>query len=185
MATFGEKDQSQVGEREAESCEEETERKKERAATSQSSSAQTFTCLKCCRVCESRTGLYSHRRSRNSCPLAFQILVCEESAIIIIIIIKETARVPMKEIITLDVVLIQMLPEKTATTTYKQVITLVGCDCIFNPTVRCLGLGRSSALSGKLSSKQITSFRSQSSRSLCGLCRELSAPLDRNRISPP
>ena len=66
-----------------EAAKEKCRRQKERAASLPSSS-QTFVCPKCCTVCLSRIGLYSHQRACKNWPSTFlKILVCEESAIII------------------------------------------------------------------------------------------------------
>ena len=61
-------------------------RLKEKAA-SQSSATRTLTCPKCSRVCVSRIGLYSHQWAYKNWHLTLQkILVCKESAVVIIII---------------------------------------------------------------------------------------------------
>ena len=64
-----------------EAAKERHRRQKEQAA-SQSSSAQTFTCPKCSRVCASRIRVYIHQWAcKNWLPTLPKILVCKESAI--------------------------------------------------------------------------------------------------------
>ena len=63
LALISEKSQSYVeAERYHEAAKERHRTQKERAA-SQSSSAQTYVCPNCSRVCASRIGLYSHQRA--------------------------------------------------------------------------------------------------------------------------
>ena len=54
----------------------EKRRRQKVCAASQSSSAQTFTCQKCSRVCASRIGLYSHQEVHKNKPSMFPKSLC-------------------------------------------------------------------------------------------------------------